>query len=199
VTGNSAIPSPPPPSGLAWRHWGIIAVIIATSSLALHLLGRVLICACGTIKLWQGDPLSAENSQQLADWYTPSHVLHGLLFYLGARYLLPGRNLGTRLLAATAIEAAWEVFENTSFIIERYRSVTVSLGYYGDSIINSGMDIVAMVMGFLIAARAPVWASIALLIAAELFVGYAIRDNLALNIIMLVWPLEAIRVWQAGG
>jgi hypothetical protein len=184
---------------IAWRHWSGVAGIVAVAALVLHLMGRLDMCACGTLKLWVGNPLSAENSQQLTDWYTATHVLHGLLFYVAARYLLPGWSLGARLLATTTLEAAWEVFENTAFIIDRYREVTVSLGYYGDSVINSTMDIAAMVVGFLIAARAPVWASITLFVASEAVLAWFIRDNLTLNILMLVWPLEAIRAWQAGG
>ena len=186
-------------SAIARRHWGAIAAIIAVAALALHLMGRVLICKCGTVKLWHGVVFSAENSQHLTDWYTPTHVLHGLIFYLAARYLVPGWSLGARLVAATFIEAAWEILENTDRIIERYREATISFDYFGDSVVNSAFDIAAMVAGFIIAARAPVWAAIALFIAIEALLAWVIRDNLALNIVMLAWPLEAIRVWQAGG
>jgi len=187
-----------PLSPLTWRHGLGVVAIIGVAALTLHLMGRLDTCACGTIKLWQDDVHSAENSQQITDWYTFTHVLHGLLFYLAFRYLAPGWSLGSRLLAATAIEAGWEVFENTDFIIDRYREVTISLGYYGDTVINSAFDIVAMVLGFIIAARAPVWLSIALFIATETILALVIRDNLTLNILMLVWPIEAIKHWQAG-
>ena len=186
----------PPP--LNWRHGLGVAGIIAIAALTLHLMGRLDTCACGTIRLWQGDVHSAENSQQLTDWYTSTHVLHGLLFYLALRYLAPGWRLGPRLLAATVIEAGWEIFENTDLIINRYREATISLGYYGDTVLNSATDIVAMVAGFLIAARAPVWLSIALFIATEAILALIIRDNLTLNILMLIWPVEAIKHWQAG-
>jgi len=200
TAGRFSSQSPPPaPTGLAWRHWAGIALIIAVAALALHLLGRVFICKCGTIRLWHGVVFSAENSQHLTDWYTPTHVLHGLVFYVGARYLLARWSLGARLLAATLIEAAWEVLENTDWIIERYRQATISLDYFGDSIVNSAFDIAAMVVGFMIAARAPVWACVVLFFAIELVLAWVIRDNLTLNIVMLVWPVEAIRVWQAGG
>jgi len=191
--GDTASPSP-----LTWRHGLGVIAIIAVAALTLHLMGRLDICACGTVRLWQGDVHSAETSQQITDWYTFTHVLHGLVFYLALRYLAPNWRLGTRLLAATAVEAGWEIFENTDFIIDRYREVTISLGYYGDTVVNSAFDIIAMVAGFLIAARAPVWLSITLFIATETILALAIRDNLTLNILMLVWPIEAIRHWQAG-
>ncbi len=194
----TAHPDTPSPSALTWRDGLGVGLIIAAAALTLHLMGRLDICACGTIRLWQGDVHSAENSQQIADWYTPTHVLNGLLFYLAARYIAPGWRLGTRLLVTTGIEAGWEVFENTDFIIDRYREVTVSFGYYGDTVINSAADIIAMALGFMIAARAPVWGSIAVFIVTEAILAWFIRDNLTLNILMLVWPIKAILAWQAG-
>ena len=161
-------------------------------------LGRTPICQCGYIKLWHGDVISSENSQHIFDWYSPSHVLHGLVFYLALRFLLPKLDIGWRLVMAAAIEAAWEVFENTSWIIDKYREDTIALDYYGDSVVNSLSDMTMMVVGFIIAARAPVWLSISLFIAAELLVGTIIRDGLLLNIIMLLYPLDWIRHWQAG-
>jgi hypothetical protein len=161
-------------------------------------MGRTPICTCGTVKLWHGDPLSAENSQHLTDWYSPSHVLHGLLFYLALHWLVPRRGLGTRLVLATLIEVLWEIVENTDAMIVRYRQVTISLGYDGDSIINSAMDVAMMWLGFMIAARAPVWLSVLLFVAAELIVGIEIRDGLLLNVLMVVWPLESVLAWQSG-
>jgi len=162
-------------------------------------MGQVPICKCGYVKLWHGVVFSSENSQHVSDWYTPSHVIHGLAFY-GMLWLV-GRQwpLGLRLLLAVAIEAGWEIFENTDLVINRYRDVTISLDYYGDSVLNSVCDILAMVGGFVLASRMPVWVTVALVVALELFVLYFIRDNLTLNIIMLIHPLDAIKVWQAGG
>jgi hypothetical protein len=180
------------------KHWGWIAGIAILMAMTLLWLGRTPICTCGYVKLWHGQVMSSENSQHLLDWYTPSHILHGLAFYFGLRYLAPRLSVGWRLVIASVIEAGWEVVENTSWIIDRYRGETAALDYFGDSIINSSADFAAMVVGFLIAMRAPVWVSVALFIAAEVIVGYIIRDGLMLNIIMLLWPLEAIKQWQLG-
>lgn len=190
------------PSSFAWpspRDVLLTAAIIAVSAIILLWMGRVPICKCGYVKLWHGVTMSSENSQHISDWYTFSHIIHGLLFYGGL--WLVGRNwsVGLRLVLATLIESAWEIFENTDMIINRYREVTISLDYYGDSVLNSVFDILAMVLGFYAAWKLPLWVTIVAAIAMEVIVGYLIRDNLTLNIIMLVWPLDAIKVWQAGG
>jgi len=181
-----------------WRHWGLALLVAVAAATLLAAMGRSLICPCGTVNLWHGDIWSAENSQHLTDWYSPSHVLHGLLFYMALHWLTPRWRLGPRLVAATLVEVAWEVLENSDAMIDRYRETTISLGYYGDSVINSSMDVAAMWLGFLIAARVPVWASVALFLLAEIGVGLAIRDGLALNVLMLVWPLQAVLDWQAA-
>jgi len=177
-----------------------VAAIIAAAALALYLMGHPLICKCGYVKLWHFDVQSAENSQHLIDWYSPSHLIHGFLFYwllwLVSRWL--PMSLGLRLVLAVAVEASWEVVENTDFVINHYREMTISLDYYGDSVINSVSDILFMVLGFFMAARLPVWLTVAIALALELFIGAMIRDNLTLNVLMFLWPLDSVLHWQQG-
>lgn len=175
-----------------------LLAILSGTAVVLLAMGRVPVCACGTVKLWHGVTMSAENSQHLTDWYTPSHVLHGLFFYWVLHWLAPRRTFGWGLVAATLVEAAWEIVENTDAVIDRYRAVTIALDYYGDSVINSVVDIAAMWLGFWLARVLPVWASIGIFVAAEAVTTWWIRDGLLLNVLMLLWPLESVRMWQGG-
>lgn len=180
------------------RYWLIALVIAAATAVILLAMGRPPICTCGTVKLWTGAVQSADNSQHLADWYTPSHVIHGFLFYLFGWMFLRRNPAGDRLLAAVLIEAGWELLENSQFIIDRYREATFAFGYNGDSVINSMADIGWMTLGFLAARRLPMAATVALALCFELLTLWAIRDNLTLNVLMLVAPIDAVRDWQAG-
>ena len=161
-------------------------------------MGRHAICTCGAVELWVGARDSPKTSQMLADWYSLSHVVHGLLFYALLWLVARPWPVEWRFLAALLIETSWEVVENTPFVIDRYRETTAALGYSGDSVINSVSDMVIMAAGFLVARKLPVWASIVLLVILELIPLFVIRDNLTLNVWNLLAPNPSVAAWQAG-
>jgi hypothetical protein len=174
--------------------------IILVAAAVLYWMDRIPMCKCGHIKFWHGGRGDSEMSQHLTDWYTYSHVLHGIIFYWLLTIVAKGRlSVAARLVIAMGIEAAWEIFENTPFVINRYRAQTISRDYYGDSIVNSVGDMLAMLVGFLLAARLPAWVTVMLLIATEVILLFLIRDNLLLNIVMLIHPVEWIKQWQLAG
>jgi hypothetical protein len=186
-------------------HYLLAAAAVAAMAGAVELfMGRVPVSKSGHVRLWTGAVNSPESSQQIADWYSFSHVIHGIAFYAALRWINrrtggPRWPLGACLVLAVGIEAAWEIFENTPFTIDRYRKATIALGYYGDSVLNSMCDILCCAAGCFLASRMPAWGSVAVVVAMELFVGWAIRDNLTLNIIMFLHPFESIRHWQQRG
>lgn len=186
--------APRPAATTLW--YGVVALLLMGQILGLWLMGRIWICDCGTIKLFEGGVNTAGNSQHLSDWYTPSHILHGFLFYAGAALVLPNRSLALRLALAVALEVGWELLENSPMVIEHYRTATMAVGYTGDSILNSVMDSLWMALGFAFAARAPIWLTISLAVGFELLAAWVIRDGLVLNVLMLAWPIESIKAWQ---
>ncbi|KIQ05883.1 hypothetical protein RU07_00425 [Agrobacterium tumefaciens] len=176
--------------------FGVAAAILVLQIVILYVMGRLPICECGYVKLFEPGVNTPGNSQHLADWYTPSHIIHGFLFYGLAWLLFRKQAISMRLSFAVLIEAAWELLENSPIIIDRYRTATMALGYSGDSILNSAMDTVFMVLGFFFAMRVPVWLTILVAVVFEIFTGWLIRDNLTLNVLMLVTPIDAIKEWQ---
>jgi hypothetical protein len=176
--------------------WGVVAGLMLVQAVTLHLLGRVWICSCGTVRLWVGDIRSAEISQQIVDWYTPSHVIHGILFYGLLHLLLPRTPVLLRLAMAVGLEVAWEIAENSPLVIEAYRKQALAAGYVGDSILNSLLDTVAMMSGFALARLLPWQATVALAAAAEITTGALVHDNLTLNILNFIHRFPAIEAWQ---
>ena len=174
-----------------------LAIILLTAAWLLW-IGREPICTCGYVKPWHGQVVSSENSQHVSDWYTPSHLIHGLLFDAALWLVARRLSLGWRLAIATLVECIWEIVENSDAVIERYRAVTISLDYYGDSVLNTVFDVLTMILGFWLAARLPVWASVALILLFEGVTMWIIRDGLALNVLMLLWPVDWIAEWQAA-
>jgi len=179
--------------------FGVIATVLAVTAGFERWMGRSLFGPDGKPGLWEGNIWSSECSQRIADAYSFSHIGHGLVFF-GLLWLVARRvPLRFRFLTAVMLEAGWEMLENSPLIINRYREATMALGYSGDSILNSLSDILMMAIGFFLAWRLPLWASVALLVAMEIGCAIWVRDNLTLNVIMLIHPIEAIKAWQMGG
>ena len=175
--------------------FALLAVMVIAALILLS-FGRPAICTCGTVDLW--GQVGNEQSQMMLDWYTPSHIVHGFLFYALLHLAARRWPVERRFAVALVVEAAWEIFENTPMVIDRYREATIALGYSGDSILNSVSDIMVMALGFWAARRFPLWLSVIVVLLLEMIPLLAIRDNLTLNIWMLVAPSDAVRTWQAG-
>lgn len=177
----------------------VMFALLAVQGLALYLMNHPLICTCGYVKLWHGQVFSSENSQHIADWYTLGHLDHGILFYGLAWHLMRHAGFNARALAVAISGVLWEVGENTSLVIERFRAVTISLDYYGDSVLNSVWDSIIMMAGVLLARRVPVWVSVAVVLGTDTLATAVVRDGLALNTLMLIYPIDAVRDWQMAG
>ncbi|OFV90221.1 MAG: hypothetical protein A3G76_08090 [Acidobacteria bacterium RIFCSPLOWO2_12_FULL_65_11] len=176
-----------------------VAALLLLQGTVLFLLGQPVICTCGYVKAWEGVVLSSGTAQHLTDWYTFSHVIHGVLFYAVSWWLFPHWSLGSRLLLAMGAEIAWEIAENTPWVIQAYRQQALAQGYVGDSVINSVFDTFSMMLGFAVARMSSVWATFALAVVFEVWVAYVIRDNLTLNILNFIHQFDFIHRWQSGG
>ncbi len=174
---------------------GIVAILVV-AALMLRVQGRLWICACGSVKFWIGNTCSSDNSQHFLDPYAFTHILHGFAFYWLIALVIPRLKSHWQLLLAIALEAAWEIFENTNFVIDRYRTATAALGYTGDTVINSIGDILCCLLGFLIARWLGVRRAIIVFVVLELVLILWIRDSLLLEILMLTVPIEVIKAWQ---
>ena len=174
---------------------GIVAMLVLTT-LLLRGEGRLWICGCGRFSIWAGKICSANNSQQFLDPYSFTHVLHGILYFWMLIWIVPRLTQSWRLWLSVTVAAAWEVFENSNFIINRYRQDTAALGYTGDTIVNSFGDILCAVLGFMIAQRLGFKRSLIFFLGMELILLFWIKDSLLLEIVMLIHPINAIKVWQ---
>ena len=174
-----------------------LLLVLVVTAIALRFEGRLWICACGTIKLWVGNTCTSDNSQHILDPFSFTHVLHGVAFFWIIAWLGARLRSSWQLVLAIAVEGAWEIFENTNFIINRYRTATAALGYTGDTVVNSIGDILCCLAGFLIARRLGFIRSLILFLLIELVLMVWIKDSLLLQILMLITPIEAIKNWQS--
>lgn len=179
-----------------WRAGAVVAFILAATVLQLWHQGRVWYCACGHWNPWAGDIWSAHNSQHLFDPYSFTHILHGVLFFWVLSWLFKRWSFPWRLTLAILLEAIWEVAENAPFIIQRYREATIGLGYEGDSIVNSVSDILCCAAGFILARLLGFRLALAMFVVVEVLLAVVVRDNLTLNILMLLCPIDAVKQWQ---
>ena len=182
----------PLPMALCLLTVGVAVVIFSWQ-------GRVIWCQAGDYSPWSWDIWSRHNSQHIVDPYSFTHVLHGVLEFWLIGLVFKKMPLAWRLLMAVMIESSWEIAENSTYIIQRYREATISLDYFGDSIINSISDILCCSTGFVIAYKLRFWRSLLLFIVTEIILIFTIHDSLIINIIMLIFPIEAIKQWQLGG
>jgi Protein of unknown function (DUF2585) len=180
------------------RLWpGLVIVAISVvAALLLHNQGRQWFCSCGRLLIWVGDICSPDNSQHLLDPYSFTHILHGVAFYGLLALLAHKMSPRWKLCLAILIEALWEVVENSEYVIQRYREATAALGYHGDTVVNSLGDIAACAAGFMLARRLGLWRSVALFVVIEVMLIVWIRDSLILEVLMLTYPISAIKAWQ---
>ncbi len=181
-----------------WQPWAVSIAIVIAALILVRLEGRAWWCACNVPSLWSGDVWGSHNSQHLLDPYSFTHVFHGFLICGLLIWTIPRMAYAWRFCLAVLLECAWEVLENSAMVIERYRAATAAQGYSGDSVANVFGDVATCAAGFWLASRLGVWRTVLLAIVLEIVLLIWIRDNLSLNILMLIWPIEAIKTWQTG-
>jgi hypothetical protein len=179
--------------------WLAIVLVLVVTAYQLRSQGRLWWCSCDYLLIWSGDPWSSDNSQHLLDPYSFTHVLHGFIFCGLLALIVPRLSPVWQLCLAVSIEAVWEVVENSEFVIRRYRQETAALGYHGDTIINSLADILLCGIGFVLASHLGFRSTFALFVLTEVGLAIWIRDNLSLNILMLIYPIDVVKEWQAAG
>lgn len=178
--------------------WAAIVFTVLVLAILLRTQGRLWFCECGQIFLWVSGAWSSNTSQHLFDPYSFTHFLHGFLFYWLILLIFPKFSREWQLWIAVAMESGWELIENSSFIIERYRETTAALGYYGDTIFNSFGDVLSCGIGFAVARTLGLTRSLIVFLLIEAVLLFWIRDSLLLNILMLIYPLDSIKHWQTG-
>ena len=169
------------------------AVLIGAT---LYLWGQPPICTCGEVRFWVGSVFSSGNSQHIADWYSLSHMVHGMLVVLVGRWLFPRVGLATLYLVAILTGVAWEIFEHTDFVLDRFRATTLYQGYIGDSVLNAVCDYLWMLLGFFIAHKAGQRLTLLFVVILEITSALTARDSLALTTLMVLYPVDAIEAWQ---
>ena len=177
---------------------GLLLVMVIAGGIEIW-SGRSLLGPDGRFGLWDGNIWGSENSQRVADAYSFSHIIHGMLFYAFLWLVARKVPMKYRFVIAIIMEAGWELLENSPIIIDRYRAATIAQGYVGDSVLNSVSDIVMAGIGFVVARFSRVWVTVALIILMEVGCLFWIRDNLTLNVVMLAYPIESLKVWQSVG
>lgn len=200
VAETASEPVAPPLASSSARRWApfvFAGVAVVVAAALLLSMGRHTWCDCRSVIPWSWDVWSKHNSQHILDPYSFTHVLHGLAFFAGLWVLAGSRlSIAWRCAATAVLESAWEILENSPIVIERYRAATISLDYFGDSVVNSIADVACCLLGFWIASKLPWRVTLAAFFVTEAMLLWWVHDSLLLNILQLVWPLEAVKQWQ---
>lgn len=187
-----------PDSAKDFLPWLLVLLTVVVMVVQLRLQGRIWWCNLGDYSLLSSDAWGSHNSQHLFDPYSLTHILHGVLYFWLISLVFCKMPLVWQFFLATFVESAWEVLENTNAVVEHYRTATLALNYFGDSVFNSVGDVLSSAVGFWIAYKLRFWRSLALFVLTEIVLLFWIRDSLLVNIILLIYPIEAIKTWQGS-